>query len=332
MLFHPSIIALCMASLLICLMVTYSACYGLKILRWWDINSGSELQLVLERRTYLISTILTYTFGFYLVSIFLYVITVDRLHALFTGAMCAAGVLKVNSFGYPALISKIVIFLLAGLWLIVNHTDNQAYDYPLIRKKYLLLVILTPLIILETVLQAGYFLELRPNIITSCCGTLFSVGGTGLASGLAALPAIPMMTAFYVSMLLSIGTGFVFHRKGKQGYLFAMMTGLAFLISLASIISFISVYYYELPTHHCPFCILQKEYGYVGYALYGTLLGGTIAGMAVGLLMPFSNLESLVHTIPALQKKLAAGAVVLFITFTALVTCRIFFSNLSLVD
>ena len=73
MLFHPSIIALCVASLLIGLMVSYSAYYGIKILRWWDIKSGSELQLVLERRTYLISTILTYTFGFYLISLFLYV-------------------------------------------------------------------------------------------------------------------------------------------------------------------------------------------------------------------------------------------------------------------
>jgi len=41
-----------------------------------------------------------------------------------------------------------------------------------------------------------------------------------------------------------------------------------------AILSFISVYFYELPTHHCPFCILQKEYGYVGYPLYLTLFGG----------------------------------------------------------
>ncbi len=106
MLFHPSIIALCISSLLIGLMVAYSASYGIKILRWWDIHSGSELQLVLERKTYLISTILTYAFGFYLISLFLYVITVDRLHVLFTGAMCAAGVLKVNSYGTLPLSSR----------------------------------------------------------------------------------------------------------------------------------------------------------------------------------------------------------------------------------
>ena len=108
------------------------------------------------------------------------------------------------------------------------------------------------------------------------------------------------------------------------------MIGITFLVSLASIISFISVYYYELPTHHCPFCILQKEYGYAGYCLYLTLLGGAISGMAVGVLMPFKHIESLAQTIPPIQKKLAGVATVLFLIFTALVTYRIITSNLSL--
>lgn len=34
-----------------------------RILRRWDINSGSELQLRLERRTYLISTLLGFSLG-----------------------------------------------------------------------------------------------------------------------------------------------------------------------------------------------------------------------------------------------------------------------------
>lgn len=330
MLFHPSILALCVSSLLIGLMVAYSACYGIKILRWWDISSGSELQLVLERKTYLISTILSYAFGFYLISLFLYVLTVDRLHVLFTGAMCAAGVLKVNSYGYPTLILKIVIFLVAGLWLIVNYADNQAYDYPLIKKKYLLLLLLTPLVLMEMILQVGYFLRLNPHIITSCCGRLFSPGANTLASGLVALPAMPMQAAFYLSVTLAVYCGLSFFRKGERGYLFSMLIGIAFLVSLASIISFISVYYYELPTHHCPFCILQKEYGYAGYFLYFALLGATITGMAVGLLMPFRGIESLAETIPAIQKQLAVVATVLFLVFTTLVTHRIIVSNLSL--
>ena len=55
-----------------------------------------------------------------------------------------------------------------------------------------------------------------------------------------------------------------FYLKNKGAYLFASLSGIAFVVSLASILSFISLYFYELPTHHCPFCILQKEYGYIG--------------------------------------------------------------------
>ncbi len=176
MVFHPAIMALYLASLLISLMTLYAAYYGVQILRKWDIKSGSDLQLILERRTYLISTILTYVFVFEIISFFLYIYTADQLHTLFVGAMCAAGTLKVNSFGYPALIFKMVSFIMAGLWLILNYMDNRGFDYPLIKKKYLLLLIITPFILTEAYLQGRYFLLLRPNIITSCCGSLFSSG------------------------------------------------------------------------------------------------------------------------------------------------------------
>ncbi len=85
MIFHPSILALYVASILISFMVIYSASYGRQILRKWNIQSGSEGQLILERKTYLISTLLTYVFGFELLSLFLYIFTVDRLHTFFVG-------------------------------------------------------------------------------------------------------------------------------------------------------------------------------------------------------------------------------------------------------
>ena len=167
MIFHPVVIALYVSSILITFIILYSAYYAIQILRRWDIRSGSELQLTLERKTYLISSLLMYLFGFDLLSLFLYIFTADQLHTFFVGAMCAAGSLYVNAYGYPTLILKLVNFLLAGLWLILNYTDNRAYDYPLIKKKYGLLLILTPLILAEMVLQANYFLRLSPNIITS---------------------------------------------------------------------------------------------------------------------------------------------------------------------
>ncbi len=327
MVFHPEIIGLYVASLLISFMMIYSSCYGIQILRKWDIQSGSELQVVLERKTYLISTLLTYVFGFQLVSFFLYIFTADRLAPLFVGAMCAAGTLKVNSYGYPALLLKMLLFVLAGLWLILNHTDNRAYDYPLIKKKYLFLLVMTPFVLAETFSLFSYLLQLKPNIITSCCGSLFSAGEASFTSDIASLPSRPMMTAFYGSLAATVLSGLIFYRGGWGGYLFSALSGVTLLVSIASVISFVSPYIYQLPTHHCPFCILQAEYGYIGYPLYGTLFGAAVSGMGAGVLIPFRKRKSLAEIVPAMQKRLALVALILFLVFAGLATYPMVFTD-----
>jgi hypothetical protein len=330
MILNPSILALFVSSLLISLMTIYAACYGFLVLRRWDISSGSELQLALERRTYLISTIVSYFLVFQLVSLFLFIQTADSICHLFVGAMCAVGTLTVNSFGYPTLLLKVVTFILAGLWLIINHADNQGYDYPLIRAKYLLLLTIAPFILTETVVQSIYFMGLKPDIITSCCGSLFSQNSRGIASEIMAMPSIPAKILFYSSMLATFTVGARLFLNGKGGYLFAAISGITFIVSITSIISFISLYFYEMPSHHCPFCILQKEYGYVGYPLYILMLSGTVTGLGAGLLQRFSKKESLEKIIPAIQRKLAAVPVISFFLFTVIVTWQILFSNFKL--
>jgi hypothetical protein len=327
MTFHPATLALHVSSLLILFMILYSTRHAIQILKRWDIESGSELQLVLERRTYLISTLLAYTFGFQLFSLFLYIFTADHLHTLFVGAMCAAGSLYVNGYGYPALILKIINFLLAGLWLILNYADNRGYDYPLIRKKYFFLIVIAPFIITEMAFQWNYFLRLNPDVITSCCGSLFSVGSGTMTSEIVSLPSIPMKFTFYFTMALTVASGIYFYSKNRGGYLYASLSCSAFIVSLLSILSFISLYYYELPTHHCPFCILQKEYGYIGYPVYVALLGGAVSGMGVGILMPFRKMRSLSETLPSLQKRLALISFILYLIFAVMVTLRMVFSD-----
>jgi hypothetical protein len=326
---HPTVIANLLGSSVATGMVVYAAYYGTQILRHWNLQSGAELQLVLERKTYLISTLLSYVFGLQLLSLFLFVFTADSLTPLFVGAMCAAGTLNVNGFGYPTLVLKIVNFLLAGLWLVLNHADNLGYDYPLIKKKYLLLVIIAPFIVLETVLEGAYFFGMHADVITSCCGSLFSSEKSGdLGSDLASLPSIPMMWAFYATMALTLLVGGYCYLKGKAGYAYPVLSGLAFLVALASVISFISLYIYELPTHHCPFCIIMQDYSYIGYLLYLLLFGAVVFGTGVGALLPFRELESLRGLLPALIGRLTFLSVSLYLIFTSIVTYEIVFSNL----
>jgi hypothetical protein len=326
--FAPPVIALLLGALLISGMLVYATFYGVQILRSWDIKSGSELQLALERKTYLISTIVSYAFGFQLLSLFLFIYTADDLCHLFVGAMCAAGTLKVNDYGYPALIIKIFNFLLAGVWLIINHTDNRAHDYPLIKYKYLLLLVITPFILAETGLLALYFTGLNPNVITSCCGSLFSEASPGLTASLVSFPSIPTKIVFYSNLTLTFITGTFFYRTtGRSGYLFSIVSVCMFIVSIAAFISFISLYFYELPTHHCPFCILQKEYGYIGYPLYALLLGGAVTGSGVGALMAVRKKKSLETYMPFILRRLTLVSLISYGIFAALVTYQIIFSD-----
>ncbi|WP_333874999.1 hypothetical protein [Methylobacter sp.] len=329
MILHPTVIANLLAAYIGSGMVLYAVFYGVQILRHWDIQSGHELQLVLERKTYLISTLLSYVFGLQLLSLFLYIFTADSLTPLFVGAMCAAGTLNVDSFGYPTLVLKIFNFILAGLWLVLNYADNQGYDYPLIKKKYLLLAVVAPFILLETILESAYFLSMKADVITSCCGSLFSSERvTGIGSEIASLPALPMMWIFYSTMFCTLLCGIFFYMKGLGGYLYAALSLLMFIISLVSIVSFISLYIYELPTHHCPFCIIMEEYNYIGYLLYILLFGAVVSGIGVGALLPFRQVESLQAMLGGFIRNLALTSVILYAAFTAMVSYEIVSSSL----
>jgi hypothetical protein len=317
---HPPIVALLVGSLLVSFLLLLASATAVRILRGWDLASGSEVQLALERRTYPVSTAMSYACAFQVVSLFLFVYTADDLAPLFVGAMCAAGTLYANAYGYPTLLLKVVGAILAGAWLIVNYADNRGRDYPLIRLKYGFLLVLTPVILLETAAQAAYFGGLKADVITSCCGSLFSSASSGVASELAALPSGPTRIAFYTTVAALVVAGGWFRRRAAGGYVVSGLSVLAFVVSIAAIISFISLYVYELPTHHCPFCILQREYHFIGYPMYALLFIGVITGLGLGLLYHRRHTPSLGAVLPPLARRLSLVAMACFVGFAAIST------------
>ena len=134
---------------------------------------------------------------------------------------------------------------------------------------------------------------------------------------MAALPSSPMRIAFYVTIAALVG-GSWFMRRAAGGYVVAGLSVLAFVVSIAAIISFISLYIYELPTHHCPFCILQREYYFVGYPMYALLFIGVITGLGVGLLYHRRHTPSLRSVLPPLARRLSLVAMGCFVAFAAI--------------
>jgi len=312
---NPSIIALISGSIFLSFYAVYASVIGIQIINWWDIRSGSERQLSLERKTYLVSMVLAYVMGFEIFSLFLFTYTADSIHTLFVGAMCAAGSLNVNTYGYPALLLKMANVVLCGIWLILNYIDNRAYDYPLIKEKYELLVGLSMLLVLETIVQLKYFMNLKADVITSCCGTLFSEDAKTIAGEIAHFPTYIAKIVFFISVVLTLRVGIHFYVTGKAANLFSGLSTWLFFFSLVSVISFISLYFYELPTHHCPFCLLQKDYHYIGYPLYISLFGAGITGAGVGMINRFKDTASLKMIIPSAQKKLCLASIICYVIF-----------------
>jgi hypothetical protein len=315
---HPGVLALLASSFLTCLLVLGSVPSVATIVRRWDRASGSEQQLALERRTYLISTLWSYVLAFQAISFFLFVYTADNLHSLFYGAMCAAGTLNVNRYGYPLFLLKAANVLMAGVWLVLNHADNRGFDYPLVRGKYVLLLGLTPFVLGEAALQALYFLNLKAEVITSCCGALFSTESRRLVSELAAAPVGPTRFSFFAILALIVASGLAFLWKGRGALLYSGLAAAAFGVFAVSLVSFLCLYFYEMPSHHCPFCILQREYRYVGYPLYGTLFTGAVSGLGVGVLHPFRRIRSLSGVVPALQRRLIWISLAAYLAFAAI--------------
>lgn len=330
MLITPAIVALQLIALSVSGAVLLAGGFAWRILRCWDIHSGSELQIRLERQTYLISTLLGFALGAELLSLLLFVHTTENLSSQFVGAMCATGVLNINAFGFPTLLLKITVFFLATLWLWLNRVDNQGYDYPLVRVKYGLLLAIAPLTVLEGVMQTSFFLGLEPEVITSCCGSLFSAEGRGVAAELAAWSVKPALALFYGAAVGLLITGLAFRRWPGLGPLFAVGNILSFGVAIVGIITFLSPYIYENPHHHCPFCLLKPGYDYVGYALYIPLFTATAAGLSAGLLTPFRDIPSLRETIHREARRLTDWALAGFGLFYALATWLIWQSPLIL--
>jgi len=368
--FQPAIIALLLASALCVLALAASAPFALEVIRRWDIGSGSERQLQLERRTYLFSTLLTFVLVLQLAAVLLFVFNAEKMSGMFVGAMCAVGTLNVNAFGFPALNAKIAVFFLAAMWLAINHVDSRARDYPLVRIKYALLLALAPLLLASGWVELQYFLGLKADVITSCCGSLFSEGSPTLAAEASSLPPLPAMWLFYGSLGAAIAAA-AWHGYGggrsrapvrpelvegqatstssgqastalspngpgwaerSSGYALAAASLVAFAATIAGILSFVSLYIYEHPNHHCPFCILKPEYGYQGYWLYVPLFGATAAGLAAGAIQPFARIASLRDIVPGFSRNLAAIAANGFALTAVIATAMIWQSRLILLE
>ncbi|RZV13385.1 hypothetical protein D3M61_07710 [Aliarcobacter butzleri] len=244
------------------------------IIKNWDFSKTSNKQYKLEKTSYLVILIITFTL---IVKIFLFpyfAYTLDNLSNVVPGAMCAAGIVGANKYGQINLFLKIVILFFIGIWLIINSFDIKEKTYPYTKKKYFLYIFIFILSIFELILDFLFLSNIPTKEPVLCCSVIFGVNSIGSKIPFD-LSINTLLILFYMIYLLII-----FLNLQKKAFLNLLTNFLFLYIAYYATTYFFSTYIYELPTHQCPFCMLQKEYFFVGYFIWGTLFLGTFFGVA----------------------------------------------------
>ena len=241
---------------------------SIDILLRWNFESFSDAQYRLEKKSYLVITILSFIFVIKFLLLPYFVFTIDSLNSLVKGAMCGAGVISANSYGLELLFIKLLVIFTLTLWLMINYYDLEAKNYPYFKIKYGLYIAIFLLVTYELWLDFNYFININTNQVVSCCSALFGQleGANPLPFGLDTKMMLILFYSIFITLVILI--------MSNQDILALIFTALFLYISYYAIIYFFGTYIYELPTHKCPFCMFQKEYYYIGYFVWGSLFTG----------------------------------------------------------
>jgi hypothetical protein len=284
LLLQTPILVLLFSDILLLIMGFIALFGAVKVIKYWDFKSYSQEQYKLEKTTYLTTLIITITLIFSIALLPYFAFSIDSIHTIVPGAMCGAGVIGANEYGYPLLWVKIALIFLSGIWLVINEEDLRAKDYPYIFKKYYLFIVIFALLLVDIWLELSYFSNISLKRVVSCCSVIFGASGeSGIPFN---LDIKSLLIIFYLLAILNI-----YNIWQKSSFLLAI-SSLAFLpVAYYAIIYFFGTYIYEIPTHICPFCMLQGEYYYIGYIIWGLLLVGTFYSIINAILKIITDKE-----------------------------------------
>jgi len=283
MILSPEVLSILILDVIFLFFSLIALILSIKIFLNWDINSTSKTQYKLEKQSFLTATIIKYIFAIKLPLFLFFIFTLDKISSVLTGAMCAAGVVDATQYGTYLFILKILNIYIFGFWLLIHHLDIKDEHLSLTKAKFGFFIFAFFIFVSEIILELTMFLAIDIDKMVSCCGTLYSNSATSYISNIFLIDTPILLTLFYGNFIVIVISYFM-----KKKYIFTLANFFFLIISIISIISFFGTYIYELPTHHCPFCFLQKDYYYVGYFIYTSLFLGTFNGLATGFINKFN--------------------------------------------
>lgn len=241
-----------------------------KILKSWNFSLTTSKQYFLEKRNYLVNTIISFTISAKLILFIFFVKSLSELSHVVPGSMCVAGVIGANDYGEFLLLLKIFIVFILATWLIINKLDLQTKSFVYIKKKYTFFNFILFLTIIEFTLEIMFFNNIPLKVPVFCCSTIFKADALPFG-----LEQFSLAITFYVIYLWTIISN---HFKLIISSFFANIIFL--FVSYFAVTYFFSIYIYILPNHQCPFCILESDYYFIGYFIWIALFLGVFFGIS----------------------------------------------------
>jgi len=274
-LFFSEVMSLLVVETLLLVLLLIAFGLSLKLLLRWDFEKFTQEQYDMESKSYLIATLISFVLMVKIALLPFFIYGLDALSLIVEGAMCGAGVIEANAFGYPLLGLKVLVLFLSGIWLIIHKLDIKAYNYPYMKIKLWLFSGIFILIVVEYLLLLFYYSSIDVTKSVSCCSVIYNSYGTNdtnLPFGLEIKSLLILFYLLYFLLILNVKSSF----KTLKFMIYLLFA----LVSYYSIVYFFGTYVYAQPHHHCPFCMLQVEYYYVGYLIWLSLMVGLFFGMS----------------------------------------------------
>jgi len=237
----------------------------------YDANSYTEEQYRLEKRSYLVVTLLSLGFFSRLMMIPLWFWILTSLIPSVPGAMCLLGVLQVNPIvSYSTTTLKFVLPAIYGYWLVLNFLDGKVPSQPFMKRKMLFLVPLGISVLLEVVFDTRFLLSIFPRQVGCCTSIFYEPSKRGIVDGSSWI----WVVASFISLMMVLGYifrcfilekrlgDFVKEKSNRHIFEVILETLIILIIFALYIVALhvkISPLILNLPSNHCIFCLLQNS-------------------------------------------------------------------------
>jgi hypothetical protein len=234
--------------------------------RRWKRPFIPEEKASLEDRSYLVLLIMVIVLVIRLFDWPLFYVTLQSFISDIEGAMCIFGVTQVRP-GLTRFLEflKPVNFFLIGGWFLLHLLDRATKTSPLMKRKLLLLSILSLLVLIDSLGDIFLILGIAPESLVSCCTTVTDISNrptrTTPLSIFGPEYAQSLQVLFFITHLALIGfvgvsLKFKIFRRPILGllFLFAILNATLFLLSQVEVFAPAMMH---LPFHHCLYCLWQ---------------------------------------------------------------------------